>query len=61
MAKIDLTVAEMYINALPRLYTSMNERIINSRIGRVIRSLKCKKDCVSSRRHGECSREDLLR
>ena len=32
VAKIDLTLAEMYINVLPRLYMSLNERIINRRI-----------------------------
>lgn len=57
MAKIELTFAEMYINVLPRLYTSMSERIINSRIRKVSRSLKCMEDCVSSGRQRECNRD----
>lgn len=40
MARIDFAFAEMYINMLPRLSTSLNERIINRRINRVTRSLK---------------------
>lgn len=49
----------MYINVLPRLYTSKSERILNSRIRKVSRSLKCMEDRVSSGRQRENAIEKI--